>query len=233
MIGRSLSHYRVGEELSRGGMGVVYRALDVKLEREVALKVLPPELVRDEERKHRFLQEAKAAASLKHPNIAVIHEVDEVDGVTFLVMELIEGEKLSDRLARERLPFSHALTLAVEITDGLSRAHERGIVHRDLKPANIMVTEDGHPKIIDFGLAKLMEPLHEVTSQLDTAAKVETQVRSGDGNSGLHVARTGPGAKGRSPERPLQPGHRPLRDAHRKGALHRGERFGAAARHHP
>ena len=88
MIGRSLSHYRVGEELSRGGMGVVYRALDVKLEREVALKVLPPELVRDEERKHRFLQEAKAAASLKHPNIAVIHEVDEVDGVTFLVMEL-------------------------------------------------------------------------------------------------------------------------------------------------
>ncbi|HLE71289.1 MAG TPA: serine/threonine-protein kinase, partial [Vicinamibacteria bacterium] len=175
MIGRSLSHYKVLEELSRGGMGIVYRALDVKLEREVAVKILPPELVRDEERKRRFLQEARAAASLKHPNIAVIHEVDEVDGVTFLVMELIEGEKLSDRLARERLPFSRALALAVEVADGLSRAHERGIVHRDLKPANIMVTEDGHAKIIDFGLAKLIEPLHELTSELETAAKVETR----------------------------------------------------------
>src|SRR3990172_8418010 len=178
VIGRSLSHYKVLEELSRGGMGIVYRALDVKLEREVAVKVLPPELVRDEERKRRFLQEARAAASLKHPNSAVIHEVDEVDGVTFLVMELIEGEKLSDRLARERLPFSRALALAVEVADGLSRAHERGIVHRDLKPGNIMVTEDGLAKIIDFGLAKLIEPLHDLhekTSELETAAKVETR----------------------------------------------------------
>jgi serine/threonine protein kinase len=156
-------------------MGIVYRALDVKLEREVAVKILPPELVRNEERKQRFLQEARAAASLQHPNIAVIHEVDEVDGVTFLVMKLIDGEKLSDRLARERLPFSRALALAVEVADGLSRAHERGIVHRDLKPANIMVTEDGHAKIIDFGLAKLIEPLHESTSELETAAKVETR----------------------------------------------------------
>ncbi len=174
MIGRSLSHYNVLGELSRGGMGIVYRALDVKLERHVAVKVLPPELVLDEERKHRFLKEARAAASLKHPNIAVIHEVDEVDGVTFLVMELIEGEKLSDRLARERLSFSRALALAVEVADGLSQAHERGIVHRDLKPANIMVTGDGHAKIIDFGLAKLVEPIQDASSHLETAARVET-----------------------------------------------------------
>jgi len=109
VIGRSLSHYKVLEELSRGGMGIVYRALDVKLEREVAVKILPPELVRDEERKQRFLQEARAAASLQHPNIAVIHEVDEVDGVTFLVMKLIDGEKLSDRLApRAHFVFARA-----------------------------------------------------------------------------------------------------------------------------
>jgi Tol biopolymer transport system component len=178
VIGRSLSHYKVLEELSRGGMGIVYRARDVKLDREVAVKVLPPELVSNEERKRRFLQEARAAASLQHPNIAVIHEVDEVAGVTFLVMELIDGEKLSDRLARERLSFSRALALAGEIADGLSQAHGRGIVHRDVKPGNVMLTRDGHPKIIDFGLAKLLEPLgdlQERPSDFETAARVESR----------------------------------------------------------
>jgi serine/threonine protein kinase len=157
MTPRKLSHYEIREELSRGGMGIVYRALDVKLEREVALKILLPDLVKNEVRKRRFIQEAKAAAALKHPNIAVIYEIDDAEDTTFIAMELIEGSKLSDLLARERPSVSRATAMAVEILEGLSSAHEKGIIHRDLKPANLMVTRDGHIKIIDFGLAKLVE----------------------------------------------------------------------------
>jgi serine/threonine protein kinase/tetratricopeptide (TPR) repeat protein len=159
VIGKTLSHYRILAEVSRGGMGIVYRALDTRLDREVALKVLPPELLADPERRRRFEQEARAASKLEHPNIAVIHEIDESDGIAFLTMELIRGEKLADRLLEGRLPWPRALEIATEIAEGLARAHDRGVVHRDLKPANVMITEDGHPKIIDFGLAKLVEPL--------------------------------------------------------------------------
>ncbi len=169
VIGTTLSHYKILAELSRGGMGIVYRAMDTKLDREVAIKVLPPELVSDAERRRRFVQEAKAAASLHHPHIAVIHEIDEADGVTFIAMELIEGDKLGDVLARERLPLARSLELATEVAEGLARAHAKGIVHRDLKPANIMLTEDGHAKVIDFGLAKLVEPLGGDDSQASTA----------------------------------------------------------------
>ena len=175
MIGRTLSHYKILDEISRGGMGIVYRALDVKLGREVAIKVLPPELVADEERKRRFIQEAQAAAALKHPNIAVIYEIDESDGTTFIAMELIEGEKLTDLIQRERLPVARTLDLAIEVAGGLARAHEKAIVHRDLKPANIMMSEDGHAKIIDFGLAKLLEPLGPVGSDVTTALRGETE----------------------------------------------------------
>src|SRR5438270_2562151 len=140
-------------------MGVVYRAVDTRLGRDVALKVLPPELVADPERRQRFVQEARAASVLEHPHIAVIHEIDEADGVSFIAMELVRGEKLSDVLARGALPVGRALEIASEVAEGLARAHEKGIVHRDLKPANVMVTEDGHLKIIDFGLAKLVESL--------------------------------------------------------------------------
>jgi TolB-like protein/Flp pilus assembly protein TadD/predicted Ser/Thr protein kinase len=174
MIGTTISHYKILEEISRGGMGIVYRARDVKLNREVAIKVLPPDLVVDPERKRRFVQEAQAAAALHHPHIAVIHEIDEVDGVTFIAMELIDGKKLSDALARDRLPLARSLDLATEVAEGLSRAHSKGIVHRDLKPANIMVTEDGHAKVIDFGLAKLVEPLASGDSQAHTALRGET-----------------------------------------------------------
>jgi serine/threonine protein kinase len=168
VIGRTLSHYKVLEELSRGGMGIVYRALDVKLDREVALKVLPPELVADPERKRRFIQEAKAAAKLEHPNISVVYEIDEADGVTFIAMELIRGEKLKDALQRECPPLARSLELAAEVAEGLAIAHEKGVVHRDLKPANILVTEQGHAKIIDFGLAKLVEPLAGEGSDVET-----------------------------------------------------------------
>ena len=152
-------------------MGIVYRALDVKLNRHVALKVLPPALVQDEERRRRFVQEARAAAALQHPNIATVFEIDEVDGITFIAMELIEGEPLSDVLARERLPLERCLQLAEEIAGGLSRAHEKGVVHRDLKPSNIMIDPDGHPKIIDFGVAKLIELLDAESSEAATAIK--------------------------------------------------------------
>ena len=177
MLGRTLSHYEVKQELSRGGMGVVYRALDTKLDREVALKILPPELMADEARKRRFVQEAKAAAAIHHPNIATIHEIDEVDGVHFIVMELIEGEKLTELLARQRLAPSRVLELAAEIAEGLSKAHEKGVVHRDLKPGNLMITEDSHIKIINFGLAKLLQPLRSPSgdgSEAETGLRGET-----------------------------------------------------------
>ena len=172
MIGRTISHYKVLAEISRGGMGIVYRALDLKLNREVALKVLPPELVADRGRKARFVQEARAAAAVEHPHIAVVYEIDEVDGVDFIAMELIRGEKLSDVLARGKLSPERALELGMEIAEGLARAHDRSIIHRDLKPANVMVTVDGHVKIIDFGLAKLTE--REVASDLETAPRNQT-----------------------------------------------------------
>src|SRR5205814_6870175 len=127
--------------------------------RDVALKVLPHDLVADPERRARFVQEAQAASALEHPHIAVIHEIDEVDGISFIAMELLRGDKLSDLTARGALASGRALDLSIEISEGLARAHDKGIVHRDLKPSNVMVTEDGHAKIIDFGLAKLVDAL--------------------------------------------------------------------------
>ncbi len=166
--------YEVVAEIGRGGMGIVYRAFDIKLSREVALKVLPPELLADPERRRRFIQEARAAAALVDARIAVVHEIDDAEGVTFLAMELIHGEKLSVLLAQGPLRTGRALDLAIEVVGGLAKAHEKGIVHRDMKPGNIMVTEDGHAKIIDFGIAKLVEPLSDVDSEADTAARMDT-----------------------------------------------------------
>ena len=175
MIGKTLSQYKILDEVGRGGMGIVYKAIDLKLNREVALKILPPEMISDATRKRRFIQEAQAAAALKHPNIAVVYGIDEDDGTTFIAMELIEGEKLGDILKRGRIEIARAITIAIEVAEGLAKAHEKGVVHRDLKPDNIMITEDGHVKIIDFGLAKLVEPLRQQGSAALTAAKGETQ----------------------------------------------------------
>ncbi len=153
-VGRAIGRYQVVEELGRGGMGVVYRAVDTTLGRDVALKVLPPEIVGDADEKRRFLREAQTASRLEHAHIGVIHEVGESDGVSFIAMELIRGEPLAGLLARGGLPPARALEIATEVAEGLARAHDQGIIHRDLKPANVMLTEDGHAKIIDFGLAK-------------------------------------------------------------------------------
>ena len=156
-VGRKLSHYEISAILSRGGMGVVYRARDVNLGRDVALKLLPPSLVADPGRRRRFVQEARAAATLEHPHVAAIYAIDEADGITFIAMELIRGETLAATLRAGRLRPARALELAIEMAEGLACAHDRGIVHRDLKPGNVMLTADDHVKIIDFGLAKLTE----------------------------------------------------------------------------
>jgi tetratricopeptide (TPR) repeat protein/TolB-like protein len=166
---RRLSHYELVEEISRGGMGIVYRAVDVNLGREVAIKVLPDAIAADAERRGRLLHEARSASTLEHPHIAVIHEVGDDGGVAFIAMELIRGEKLSDRLSRGPLPISRALPLAIEIAEGLGRAHDKGIVHRDLKPANVMVTDEGHAKVIDFGLAKIIEPVDPTAATVSLA----------------------------------------------------------------
>jgi len=156
MIGKTISHYRILEELGRGGMGVVYKALDTKLGREVALKFLPPHMSRDPEAMKRFIHEARAASALDHPNICTIHEIDEAeDGQTFIVMAYYEGETLKDRVGRGPIEIKEALDIAYKIAEGLGKAHEKSIVHRDIKPANIVLTAGGQVKLMDFGLAKL------------------------------------------------------------------------------
>jgi serine/threonine protein kinase/Tol biopolymer transport system component len=157
--GSRLGPYDVTAKIGVGGMGEVYRARDTRLHRDVALKILPAELTRDAARHARFVQEARAASALAHPHIAVVHDIGETDGVTFIAMELVRGEPLSDLVARTSLAPERAVDLAIEIAEALAHAHDVGLVHRDLKPANVMVTTEGHAKIIDFGLAKLVDVL--------------------------------------------------------------------------
>ena len=156
-VNTTLSHYRIVSKIGGGGMGEVYLAQDTKLERKVALKILPAELAANQDRMRRFVQEAKAAAALNHPNIAHIYEIGESDGVNFIAMEYIEGATLRDKIHGDRTELGKLLRFLQHAAEGLARAHAAGIVHRDLKPDNIMVTRDGHAKIVDFGLAKLIE----------------------------------------------------------------------------
>jgi serine/threonine protein kinase len=155
--GQMLKHFRLEGLLGEGGMGLVYRAYDSRLHRPVAVKVLSHELTSDVERKQRFLQEARAAGRINHPSVAQIFDADEADGVTFIVMELVEGKTVRQLIADQELDLLGAMDISIQVADGLAKAHELGIVHRDVKPANVMRTRDGHVKILDFGLAKLLD----------------------------------------------------------------------------
>src|SRR2546430_7147041 len=157
MVGRTVLHYQILETLGRGGTGLVYKARDTHLDRFVAIKVLPPEKVSDPERKRRFVQEAKAASALNHPNIVHIYDIAEVDGIQFISMEYVPGKTLDHLIGRKGLRLNEALKYAVQIADALAQAHSAGIIHRDLKPSNVIVGENGQVKVLDFGLAKLTE----------------------------------------------------------------------------
>jgi serine/threonine protein kinase len=155
MIGQIISHYRILEKLGEGGMGIVYKAEDTKLQRLVALKFLPENLTRAADAKTRFIQEARAAAALNHPNICTIYEIDESEGRLFLALEYVEGETLKKKVSSNQLSVNSVIEYAIQIAMGLQAAHEKGVIHRDLKSANLMVTPKEQIKIMDFGLAKL------------------------------------------------------------------------------
>ena len=174
MVGRTLSHYRILEKIGSGGMGEVYLAEDTKLDRKVALKVLPPELAESEERRARFTREAKAIAALNHPNIVTVYSVEEAEGVHFITMELVKGKTLTELLPKNGFPLSQFLELAIPFADAVAAAHQEGITHRDLKPDNAMVGEDGRVKVLDFGLAKPTAGFAGGgASELPTQAKTE------------------------------------------------------------
>ena len=173
LVGRTLAHYRINTAIGAGGMGEVYRATDAKLGREVALKVLPPDMARDSERLARFQREARALAALNHPHIVTIYSVEESDGVHFLTMELVEGQSLDHRIPEGGLPVQQIVEIASALADALAVAHGKGIVHRDLKPANVMVTEEGRIKVLDFGLAKEIRAANSSDATMTSAGHTE------------------------------------------------------------
>ena len=182
LVGQSLNQYRIEGLLGQGGMGVVYRARDLKLERPVALKVLPDDLTTDQERRKRFMLEARAAARISHPAIAQVYDVDEHAGTIFIAMELVEGKTVRALIDNGELDLLGAIDIAYQVAGGLAKAHAAGILHRDIKPANVIQTPDGHVKILDFGIAKLLNP---DSSTLMLAASGDSSVSMAQTQTGL------------------------------------------------
>src|SRR5258706_3761479 len=174
-LGTRIGRYEIRSKIGEGGMGEVYLARDTQLERDIALKTLTPEVARDQQRLHRFLQEARAASALSHPNVAHIYEIGEVDGAHFIAMEFVEGESLDRKIGGRPIAMSELFEIAIQIADALDEAHAKGITHRDIKSANVMITSRGRVKVLDFGLAKLAGPGSDAhTSDSEMATRVKT-----------------------------------------------------------
>jgi len=186
--GTTLGRYEIGSPLGAGGMGEVYRARDTRLDRTVAIKILPAHLSSNPEAKQRFEREARAISSLNHPNICTLHDVGHQDGVDYLVMECLEGQTLADRLLKSPLPLEQVLKYGIEICEGLENAHKTGVIHRDLKPGNVMLTKTG-AKLMDFGLAKAAPLSSNLTMTLSGA----TVDRAGHGGGDFPIHGSGAG----------------------------------------
>jgi serine/threonine protein kinase len=186
MAGQTLGHYRIGEKLGAGGMGVVYRARDTRLERDVAIKVLPAAAFADLADRARFRKEALALARLNHPNVGTIFDFNSVNGVDFLVMELVHGESLAQKIGARPLSETQVVALGIQIASALDDAHEQRIIHRDLKPGNILVTPKGQVKVLDFGLARFLRP----EENAEITASISAPLRIG-GGGGVVLAPAG------------------------------------------
>src|SRR5438034_4033817 len=184
-----IDRYEIRSLLGKGGMGEVYLAEDLRLHRKVALKILPAEVAADRDRMRRFEQEATAAAALNHPHIAHIYEIGESEGIHFIAMEHIDGDTLRDKIHRDKAPLQKLLKYLTQVAEGLAKAHAAGIVHRDLKPDNIMITRDDYAKILDFGLAKLIEPQKSVSSA--ASSEVATAIMAEQSLAGTGHSRRG------------------------------------------
>ncbi len=172
MIGQTVSHYRIVGKLGGGGMGLVYDAVDTRLGRHVALKFIPESLLNDPKALDRFVLEARAASQLNHPGICTIHDIEDLDGHPYIVMEKLEGMSLKDRLHGEPIPVDELLDIGIQVADALAACHAKGIIHRDIKPANIFLTQSGQVKILDFGLAKLSRGIETAAGTLEDPLSV-------------------------------------------------------------